>query len=238
MSRVCFIFKRKMPLAYISHLDMLRLFLRALSRSRLPLTFSQGYNPHPRLALALPLPLGVTAAEEYGEIYFSETIQPEQFINTLSPQLPAALELTGAFEVALDKPSLASLVGAAQYLATLKCESGNEVDFELVQASLKRLMARKEIMVQRKTKKKKTTYTNVRPYIIKAEIINRNDDEPLVLNLLLQAGSRGGISPFFLLEQLESDPAAEGIISCKWQLHRERILINQKGILQPLSEGM
>ena len=238
MNRICFIFKRKMPLAYVSHLDMLRLFLRALSRSRLPLAFSQGYNPHPRLSLALPLPLGVTASEEYGEVYINEAIQPEQFINTLSPQLPLGLELTDAFGVALDKPSLASLVGAAQYLATPKCESGNEVDFELVQASLERLMARKEIMVQRKTKKKKPTNINVRPFIIKAELLNGNNDKPPTLNLLLQAGSQGGISPAFLLEQLESDPDAGGVFAIYWQLHRERLFINQKGTLRPLSEGM
>lgn len=238
MNRVCFIFKRNMTLAYISHLDMLRLFLRALHRSRLPLAYSQGYNPHPRLSLALPLPLGVTASEEYGEVYINETIQPEQFINTLSPQLPLGLELTDAFGVALDKPSLASRVGAAQYLATPKCGSGTEVNLELVQAALKRLMSREEIMVQRITKKKKTTYINVRPYIIKAEIINRNDDQSPLLNMLLQAGSQGGISPAFLLEQLDSDPDAGDVFAINWQLHRERLFINQKGILQPFSEGM
>lgn len=237
MNRICFSFARKMSLAYISHLDMLRLFLRALRRSRMPLAFSRGYNPHPRLTLALPLPLGVTASEEYGEIYFTEAIQPKYFISNLNPQLPEALELTGAFSASLEAPSLASLVVAALYRAILKSSSAHDVNSESVQDALERLLAREEILVQRKTKKKKIIYTNVRPYIIEAAVKNENN-EPMELNLVLKAGSQGGISPVFLLEQLESDPAATNIRVCDWQLHRERLYINQNGILQPLSEGM
>lgn len=237
MNRICFSFARKMPLAYISHLDMLRLFLRALRRSRMPLAFSRGYNPHPRLTLALPLPLGVTASEEYGEIYFTEAIQPKFFISNLNPQLPEALELTGAFSASLEAPSLASLVVAALYRAILKSSFAHDVNSESVQDALERLLAREEILVQRKTKKKKIIYTNVRPYIIEAAVKNENN-KPMELSLVLKAGSQGGISPVFLLEQLESDPAATNIRVCDWQLHRERLYINQNGILQPLSEGM
>ncbi|MGM0653222.1 MAG: TIGR03936 family radical SAM-associated protein, partial [Bacillota bacterium] len=74
MERLSFSFARKIELAYISHLDMMRLLLRALHRSGLPLAYSQGYNPHPRLTLALPLPLGVTASEEFGEVFFTEPV--------------------------------------------------------------------------------------------------------------------------------------------------------------------
>ncbi len=237
MNRISFSFARKLPLAYISHLDMLRLFLRALRRSRLPLAFSQGFNPHPRLTLALPLPVGVTASEEYGEIYFTEFIRPEDFIGRLRPQLPEALELIDAYIVRPEAPSLASRIEAALYRAILKNGFEQRLTAESVRDALERLLAREEIIIQRKTKKKKTASTNVRPYIIEA-VVKKEAGKPMELNLVLKAGSQGGISPVFLLEQLESDPVCTGISAHDWQLHRESIYVNNDGILQPVSEGM
>ena len=237
MSRIGFVFTRKMPLAYLSHLDMVRLFLRALRRSRLPLAFSRGFNPHPRLTLALPLPVGVTASEEYGEMYFTEPTRTEEFLARLRAQLPEAVELNNAFIVPPETPSLASLVGAALYRAVLKNISAPGLTVESVRNALERMLAKKEILVCRRTKKKKKVLTDVRPYIIDA-LVKKETGKPLELNLVLRAGSRGGVTPFILLELLESDPALEGISSCDWHLHRERIYTDDQGSLQPLSEGM
>lgn len=238
MSRIRFSFARKIELAYISHLDQGRLFLRALSRSRLPVAYSQGYNPHPRLILALPLPLGVTAGEEYAEIFFSEEIVPEQFLSALKVQLPAAIELTGAVVADPGSPSLASLIGAALYRAALRADYAGTVDQPAaLHAALNLLLARDEILMQRKSKKNKITYTNVRPFILEAAI--ETDRAGLfTINMLLQAGSQGGVSPAFLLEQLEAETGSSVFQVYEWRLHRERLYIVKEGILQPFSEGM
>ncbi len=236
MMRIRFSFERKMPLAYISHLDMLRLFLRALSRSRLPLAYSQGYNPHPRFTLALPLPLGITAGEEYGEVFFADKIMPDQFINVLQPQLPEALVLTGSAAVDPEEPSLASLVSAASYCCTLKSSSSVTVKLELLQAALDRLMAKEEILALRKTKKNKTTYTNVRPYIIEVSVKNADQSKLLEFSLLLQTGSQGGVSPGYVIGQLEPEPGAGNLHAYDWQIRRERLYFKQNGSMQPLSE--
>ena len=237
MSRIRFSFARKIELAYISHLDQVRLFLRALSRSRLPVAYSQGFNPHPRLILALPLPLGITAGEEYAEIFFSEEILPEQFLSALKVQMPAAIELTGAVVADPGTPSLASLVGAAFYRAALRADHAGIVDQKALHAALNRLLARDEILMQRKSKKNKITYTNVRPFILEAAL--ETDQAGLfTINMLLQAGSQGGVSPAFLLEQLESETGSSVFHAYEWRLHRERLYIFKEGILQPFSEGM
>jgi radical SAM-linked protein len=237
MNRIRFSFARKIELAYISHLDQVRLFLRALSRSGLPVAYSQGFNPHPRLILALPLPLGVTAGEEYGEIFFSEEISPEQFLSALKMQMPAAIELTGAVVADLEAPSLASLVGAALYRAALRVDHAGFVDQPALNAALDSLLARDEILMQRKAKKNKITYTNVRPFILEAAL--ETDRAGLfTVNMLLQAGSQGGVSPAFLLEQIEAEMESSVIHAYDWQLHRERLYIVKEDILQPFSEGM
>ncbi len=237
MNRIRFSFARKIELAYVSHLDQVRLFLRALSRSKLPIAYSQGFNPHPRLILALPLPLGVTAGEEYAEIFFSEEILPEHFLSALKVQLPAAIELTGAVVADLGAPSLASLVGAALYRASLRADHAGIVDQPALHAALNLLLARDEILMQRKSKKNKITYTNVRPFILEADFETDRAGH-FSVNMLLQAGSQGGVSPAFLLEQIEAETGSPAFHAYEWQLHRERLYIVHEGILQPFSEGM
>ncbi|HED24896.1 MAG TPA: DUF2344 domain-containing protein, partial [Firmicutes bacterium] len=80
MNRIWFSFARRERLRYISHLDMLRLFIRALRRGRLPLVYSKGFNPHPRFSLALPLPLGTTADDELGEVFLTAAVGTETFV--------------------------------------------------------------------------------------------------------------------------------------------------------------
>lgn len=237
MMRIRFSFARKMALSYISHLDMLRLFLRALSRSGLPLVYSQGFNPHPRFNLALPLPLGITAGEEYGEVFFTEEISPEQFMETLKAQLPENLVITAASVAEAEAPSLPSLVSAALYRAVPEDDAMVNVNAKLLQDALARLMAEEEIIVRRKTKKNKITCTNVRPYIFEIEV-KELDHNPLVLSMLLQAGSQGGVSPAFVIEQLEMEPGSGRLCASDWKIHRERLYSKQNETLRPLSEGM
>ncbi len=234
--RIRFSFARKMALSYISHLDMLRLFLRALSRSGLSLAYSQGYNPHPHFNLALPLPLGVTAGEEYGEVFFTEEVMPERFVKLLKMQLPEALVITGAFAADPEGPSLASLVNAARYRAVPKSGCGAAVKPKLLMVALDRLMAEEEILVRRKNKKNKVTFTNVRPYILEATV--EEFENELLLNLLLQAGSQGGVSPVFVIGQLEPESGTGKLHAYDWQIHREKLYFKNNGALRPLHEGV
>ncbi len=223
MSRIRFTFTREISLAYISHLDMLRLFLRALRRSNLPLEYSQGYNPHPRFTLALPLPLGVTAGDEFGEIFFSEIIEPAYFNDKLASQLPEGLKITGAFSVATEGPSIAALVRAALYRAKLKDIASGYGNANLIKEALEKMLLKEEIIMKRTNKKKKIISTNVRPFIKKAEICYEKNIS-LELMLELEAGSQGGISPVFFLEQLQKEAPAEMPGLHEWQIHREKII--------------
>jgi len=237
MSRISFTFSRSRSLAYLSHLDLMRLFTRALRRSELPLAYSEGFNPHPRLNLALPLPLGVTASNEPGEVSFNENVPPARLLKLLGEQLPEGLQLIKAKELDQGAPSLAALVGAALYRAELKSAEGCES--EKLQNALKKLLDKEEILAPRAAKKKSKIikYTNVRPFIIEAELGSLTGG-PAVLKLLLNAGSQGGISPVFLLEQIALETSCEAYRASCWNLHRECLYITSGGVLQPLSEGM
>ncbi len=238
MERLSFSFARKPELAYISHLDMMRLLLRALRRSGLPIAYSQGYNPHPRLTLALPLPLGVTATEEYGEVYFSESVGPQIFLEKLHRQLPPALELTGVFNRKPELPALAAEVSAAQYRVFIETYINQGLFFQDLNSAIISLLDKEEILMERINKKKKVTYKNIRPYIFKANL-KQEEKNMLELGLLLKAGSSGGVSPFFVIEQLQQAGSAlklaeDGL----WLVHRQKLYKGPEEALQPLSEGM
>ncbi len=240
MTRIRFSFTRGEVLKHISHLDMMRLIQRALRRSGLPLVYSEGYNPHLRFNLALPLPVNVTASEEYGEVILSDSVTPDQFMVAFGEQLPAGLDLTGAWiEDDYSAPALPSTVGAALYRATLVAEEGCRVDPVHYRQALDNLLSKEEILAPKtKKKKKKKVFVNVKPYIYEAYFNEPEKERPLELNMLLQTGSRGGVSPFFVIEQLEKELTVECNYKAHWELHRERLYQDQDQFLQPLSEGM
>ena len=76
---------------YISHLDLMRLFMRALRRSTLPIKISQGFSPHPKLSIKCALKLGAESDCEEAGVVLKEYIEPDTFRRRLQEQLPAGI---------------------------------------------------------------------------------------------------------------------------------------------------
>ena len=69
---------------YISHLDLLRCFTRAIQRSGMPVVYSQGFNPHQKMTFSLPLPIGVTSQCETVDIQFEDNVSDKEIFEKLS----------------------------------------------------------------------------------------------------------------------------------------------------------
>jgi len=89
--RVAIRFEIRGDLRFISHRDTMRLFERALARARLPVRFSRGFNPRPRISLPLPRPVGVASTSELLVVELSEAIEPAEVVDRLIPQMPEDL---------------------------------------------------------------------------------------------------------------------------------------------------
>ena len=116
--RVCRLrmgFSKTGSLAWISHLDTLRLLDRALRRSGLPVSFSGGFHPMPQLRFALPLPLGVEGLAEWFELECWEQVDPTLARQRLQPHLPGELRLLSSSLVPLAAPSLARELAGARW---------------------------------------------------------------------------------------------------------------------------
>jgi radical SAM-linked protein len=102
---------------YIGHLDLARAWERAIRRARLPLSYSQGFNPQPRIQFAAALPVGFTGSSELVDVYLDQDIDPEAFLARLGQALPQGIHPTAAAPVPRGIPSLQSQVRAAVYYA-------------------------------------------------------------------------------------------------------------------------
>lgn len=116
MQRLRIRLSRGQEVKFISHLDIIRLWVRALRRAQIPLAYSEGFNPHPRMSLAAPLPVGVTSEAELMDILVTRLVSPHWFANATSQQLPPGIGIVGVYPVALTMPSLQSQVRYAEYL--------------------------------------------------------------------------------------------------------------------------
>jgi len=96
MYRISFTFAKKGTMKFISHLDLMRLFMRALRRADLPVKLTEGFSPHPKLSIKRALKLGLESDNEEAAIVLKELIQPEEFKVRLQQQLPQGIEIKDA----------------------------------------------------------------------------------------------------------------------------------------------
>lgn len=93
MYKVSFVFTKKGTMRYISHLDLMRLFMRALRRADLPLKMTEGFSPHPKFSIKRALKLGLESDNEEASIVLKEQINPEEFRQGLQKQLPEGIQI-------------------------------------------------------------------------------------------------------------------------------------------------
>ena len=115
VQRLHVIFARADALKYLAHLELMRVWERACKRAGLPLAYSEGFSPRPRLAFAAPLAVGVTSNCEQLDLSLSEHRAAAGVAVALRAQLPDGLTLVRVNEIAMALPSLQALVRAATY---------------------------------------------------------------------------------------------------------------------------
>lgn len=108
-------FAKEDRIRFTSHLDLYRTWERTLRRARVPLAYSQGFNPRPKMNQSPALPLGCTSECETIDIWLEEERSPEQILYDLMQVTPQGLRTQSIQEVELRAPSLQSQVVAVKY---------------------------------------------------------------------------------------------------------------------------
>ncbi len=146
---------------YVGHLDMARTWERAIRRARLPLAYTQGFNPQPRLQFAAALPVGFTGRAELADVFLNEEYEPQRFLVALGDALPRGVRTLEARPVSRDWPSLQSQLSAARY----RVEVETDVPPAEFRTGLDGFLDRAEAPRQRRRGKEQVRY-DLRPLVL------------------------------------------------------------------------
>jgi len=220
VQRLRLTFSRGEEVKYISHLDLMRLWQRALRRADIPLAYSQGFSPHPKLSLAAPLAVGVTSGGELMDIFLEHRVSPHFFIKTIGKQLPPSIDISEVVEVGLGLPSLQSQVRYAEYEVGVATDKGpKEVD-----ASLGSLLARDTLPWQHARDKEIRKY-DLRSLIESLWLLDWDPPE-CTLGMRLRCDNKGTGRP----EQVIS---ALGFANPPKSVHRTKLILAQQNKYTP-----
>jgi radical SAM-linked protein len=115
-------FTRGEELKYITHLDVMRFWERALRRAEIPVAYSEGFSPHAQISLAAPLPVGTTSDGELMDVFLERPMAPADIIRAAGSQLPPAITIRSVEEIGLALPSLQADVRFAEYDVDVSAE--------------------------------------------------------------------------------------------------------------------
>lgn len=125
-------FRKTGRLRYISHLDLVRTMTKALSRAKLPVWFTMGFNPVPKMVFATPMSVGMESLDELVEIRMTEHVDPAAAIEALNRAVPREL----CFYEAYEPENKLTDVAYAEYEVFLRSELPTEETAEKIRALL------------------------------------------------------------------------------------------------------
>lgn len=167
-------FSKTGDLKYCSHLDLQNLFMRAIARAKIPVQYSQGFNRHPNISMAMALSVGVESVSEYLDVELQEQISEEDFMTSMNKCLPKDVQIQGCRFVDTKFPALMSLVYSASYDITFfECSD--------IRTKTDEILGKSAIIIKKKTKSK-NDMTDIRPLILDLHVKDN------VLTCMLRCG--------------------------------------------------
>ncbi len=183
MERIRISYAKTAPMRYTGNLDVHKVWERTLRRARLPLAYSQGFHPQPRLNQACPLPLGMTSRVEMIDIWLEEDLPLEQVQAALESAVPPGIEPSQIEVIDLHAPKLQTQIAAAGYTAALL----ENIPEDHLRQQIDQLLAAGSILRQRRGK----TY-DLRPLIEDLRVEPQLEGSPhLHMRLSAREGATG-----------------------------------------------
>ncbi len=186
MYRVRITFGKQDALRFVGHLDLAKTWERVLRRAHIPLVYSQGFNPQPKMQLAAALPLGISSECELLDIWLLEQVDLPTLPARLEAVSPAGLKVYHVEEVPPKAPALQTLLERADYRIQI-----DEIDLADLQARVAAFLEREQVLVEKRGKQ-----VDLRPLVQRLEVDEGG------LNAGLTIGSHGNARPDDLLGAL------------------------------------
>jgi radical SAM family uncharacterized protein/radical SAM-linked protein len=214
-------FGKQGDMGLVSHLDLIRLFDRVVRRAQIPIAFTGGFHPGPRISPANALSLGSTSSGEIVDFELTRSIEPSTFEKLLSDHLPDTIPVYQVLEVPLKNPSATQAVVRAEYhlKMALAEESSGPVDWT---AWVNAILATTDILFEQKTKSGKTKEINLRDRLHELELLQT---EPQVVLRFIGSCQNDGtnLRPEHVVFMLES---VSGQSIQLQHIHRDCLILN------------
>lgn len=209
VQRIRVTFGKVGPLRFVGHLDLVTAWERTLRRARVPLEYTQGFNPRPRLQFAAALAVGVTSECELFDAWLTDRLSgdfPAEWIARLQRHSVAGLPVYALEDVPIKAPSLPQQVSSAEYVLTPRAPALTPQELH---TRAQTLLAQAQIL---RTGHKK-------PYDLRPLILGLAPDDQGRLIAHLKTGEHGNGRPDELL-------AALGLTFEQVSVHRRRLLLD------------
>ena len=149
---------------WIGHRDVARALERAFRIAELPLAFSEGFSPHPKVSFGLALSTGHESEAEYVDLVLAEALEVDTLPGVLTPALPDGIAIVGAAALVERAPALQEAVTSCDWLVEVARLDGRPVDRAELGEQAEAVLAFPEIMVTKRRKGREVT-EDIRPVI-------------------------------------------------------------------------
>ncbi|MEN8241910.1 MAG: TIGR03936 family radical SAM-associated protein [Chloroflexota bacterium] len=192
-------FSKTSAMRFTGHLDLHRTLERTMRRANLPLAYSQGFTPRPKLTLASALPLGYTSESEIADFWLKEEMGLPQIDEAFKASQPPGVELHQVQNISSDAPKLQTTLTMAKFNITLLDEIPN-LDQKIAD------LLNRETILREKIKKGKKKISDIRPLIFEVLNTTPQDTEQQRLAMTLKAEPSATGRPDHVLEAMGIDP--------------------------------
>lgn len=208
-------YKKEDEMIFISHLDLQRLLQRAFRRAKINLSYSEGFNPHPKMSYGNALALGVESQGEYVDIEIEDDIEVKEFLERINEQLPDGIKFVKVQEIDPKTPSLSSIIVYGEYIFNIDLEV--PLSKEFVKSRVLNFVKSKEIIITKKNKKGKKVEVDIRPMIRNFDLVSLDDNRVTFVSTIA-TGSKANLNINILIPQildmlnLDMDPREVGVL--------------------------
>lgn len=194
-------------ISYISHLDIIKLMERIVRRTGLKLSYSEGFNPHPKTAFSPALQLGVQSHCEYLDMDFDEAVEEDLLIQKLNEKTVEGINFIEA-KILTDKvDSLVAFITHSRYEIAVDEEDENKIS--KIISAINKINNTNEMLLTKKTKKGNIKVYNVKEYIGTIDFERKSDGLSIFVDIC--SGSVKSINPKKIIELVESLEDLSGI---------------------------
>ena len=208
-------YKKEDEMIFISHLDLQRLLQRAFRRAKINLSYSEGFNPHPKMSYGNALALGVESQGEYVDIEIEDDIEVDEFLERINNQLPEGIKFIKGQEIDPKTPSLSSVIVYGEYIFNIDLDT--PLSKEFVKSRVLNFVKSEEIIVTKTNKKGRKVEVDIRPLIKNFDLVSL-DDKKVTFESTIATGSKTNLNINILIPQilnmldLEIDPREVSVL--------------------------